>query len=75
MKKIFTLIATLAVAASVNAQQLYINGDAPVGNGWDISGLKPMTLAGDGYTNTIEVELTSGKYFAVCTKAEASSWD
>lgn len=30
MKKIFTFIAALAVAASVNAQQLYINGDAPV---------------------------------------------
>lgn len=37
--------------------------------------MKPMTLAGDGYTNTVEVELTTGKYFAVCTKAEASSWD
>jgi len=77
MKKIFTFIAALAVAASVNAQQLYLIGDAPLGDGWKTEAPIPMNLAADGYTNSISVELTGGKWFAICTAptATANDWD
>lgn len=75
MKKLFTLFAAVAAFASVNAQQLYINGDSPIGNEWGISNLKPMTLADDGYTNTVTVELEKGVYFAICTQDHAEDWN
>lgn len=73
MKKIFTLIAAVAAFTSVNAQQLYLIGQSPLGNGWDPANVLAMDLASDGYTNSITVELTGTTYFAVCTGA-GSDW-
>lgn len=75
MKKIFTLFAAVAAFASVNAQQLYLIGDAPLANGWNTEAPVAMDLASDGYTNTKTVEITSGKWFAVCTGATETAGD
>lgn len=70
MKKIFTLIAVAAMALTANAQQFYLIGNAPLGNEWAAGPTVPMELAEDGVTNTITVEITAQKWFALTDLAE-----
>lgn len=76
MKKIFTLMMVALAAMTVSAQQLYLCGDAPVGNGWGptADNQVPMTLASDGYTNTASFDVTGQPWFCV-SKGGGSSWD
>jgi len=76
MKKIFTLMMVALAAMTVSAQQLYLCGDAPVGNGWGPTAANqvPMTLASDGYTNTASFDVTGQPWFCV-SKGGGSSWD
>ena len=76
MKKIFTLMMAALAAMTISAQQLYLCGDAPVGNGWGPTAANqvPMTLASDGYTNTASFDVTGQPWFCV-SKGGGSSWD
>ena len=76
MKKIFILLMLALMTVTAGAQQLYLCGDSPVGNGWGYAAENQvaMTLEADGYTNTVSLDVTGAPYFCVSTGG-GTSWD
>ena len=76
MRKFFTLMFLAVSALTVSARQLYLCGDAPVGNGWNPTdaGQVPMTLAADGVTNTASFDVSGSAWFCVSIGGGAN-WD
>lgn len=66
----------LLMAFSAGAKQLYICGDAPMGNGWNFNqeAQVPLTLEADGVTYTFKATLNAQKWFTI-TDGWGTSWD
>ena len=72
-KQILIFSMLLATATFATAQQLYLCGEAPIGNGWGPTQASqvPMTLAEDGKTNTVSLDIVGEKWFCVSTQGSA----
>lgn len=62
MKKFFTLIAAVAMAASVNAQDYVIQGGTDVAE-YTSAGVNTFTYEGETYTNVAEMSCTTASGF------------
>lgn len=76
MRKIFMFVTLLMAVTMASAKQLYICGDAPMGNGWNFNEEHQLalTLADDGITNTFKATLDGQKHFTI-TDGAGTSWD
>ena len=82
-KQILIFSMLLATATFATAQQLYLCGDAPIGNGWGPTQASqvPMTLAADNKTNTASLDIIGLRWFCVSTQgstiegSDAEVWD